>query len=478
LISLKEQKYIDRIAQLEHELSVLKKMIFGSKRERFIPDIIAGQGKLFEDDQIGSEPAEQTQQITYDRKKRKGIAKRKSLEVSMPAHLERVEQTIDPKQKGEDSKKIGEFITEILSYKPAELFIRKIIRPKYVTSSGEIIIAPMPDLPLPKANVDASVLAKMIIDKFADHLPFYRQLKIFKREGIVIAASTYNGWYRQVCELLEPLYETLVKHTVDTDYLKADESPIPVQTSDKKGATHKGYQWVYENPAKKIIAFQYHKSRAKEAPDKMLKGFKGALQTDGYAAYDHFEKDKKIKLLACMAHARRKFDEAKSNDKVRAEHVLLLIQRLYAIERNAKEKKMTEDQRYDLRKDEAIPVLEELHGYLLQQKDRVVPKSAIGKAIAYTLNLWHRLIRYTENGKYDIDNNSIENKIRPLALGRKNYLFAGSHESAQRTAMMYSFLSTCALNDVNPKQWLEQTINKIATHKANKLFELMPGYQV
>lgn len=469
---------MDRIAQLEHELSVLKKMIFGSKRERFVPDTVSGQGRLFEDNQIGSEPAEETQQVTYDRKKKKGIAKRKTLEVSMPAHLERVEETIEPKGKEEGSKRIGEFVTEILSYKPAELYIRKIIRPKYVIASGEVIIAAMPELPLPKANVDASVLAKMIIDKFADHLPFYRQLKRFKREGVEIAASTYNGWYKQVSDLLEPLYETLVKHTTNTDYLKADESPIPVQTSDKKGATHKGYQWVYENPAKKIIAFQYHKSRAKEAPDEMLKNFSGALQTDGYAAYNHFEKDKQIKLLACMAHARRKFDEAKANDKVRAEHVLLLIQRLYAIERKAKEQEMTPDQRYDLRQKESVPVLEELHDYLLKQKDRVVPKSAIGKAIAYTLHLWHRLIRYTENGKYDIDNNSIENKIRPLALGRKNYLFAGSHESAQRTAMMYSFLGTCALNDVNPREWMEQTINKIATHPANKLFELLPGYGV
>lgn len=469
---------MDRIAQLEHELSVLKKMIFGSKRERFVPDTVSGQGRLFEDNQIGSEPAEETQQVTYDRKKKKGIAKRKTLEVSMPAHLERVEETIEPKGKEEGSKRIGEFVTEILSYKPAELYIRKIIRPKYVIASGEVIIAAMPELPLPKANVDASVLAKMIIDKFADHLPFYRQLKRFKREGVEIAASTYNGWYKQVSDLLEPLYETLVKHTTNTDYLKADESPIPVQTSDKKGATHKGYQWVYENPAKKIIAFQYHKSRAKEAPDEMLKNFSGALQTDGYAAYNHFEKDKQIKLLACMAHARRKFDEAKANDKVRAEHVLLLIQRLYAIERKAKEQEMTPDQRYDLRQKESVPVLEELHDYLLKQKDRVVPKSSIGKAIAYTLHLWHRLIRYTENGKYDIDNNSIENKIRPLALGRKNYLFAGSHESAQRTAMMYSFLGTCALNDVNPREWMEQTINKIATHPANKLFELLPGYGV
>ena len=477
MISQKEQKYIDRIAHLEHELSVLKKMIFGSKRERFIPDI-PGQEKLFTDDQISSEPTEEIQQVSYDRKKKKGLAKRKPLEVSMPAHLERVEETIEPKQKQEDFKRIGEFVTEILEYKPAELFIRKIIRPKYVTGSGEVIIAPMPELPLPKANVGASLLAKMIVDKFADHLPFYRQLKRFKREGVEIAASTYNGWYRQVCELLEPLYEILVKHTIDTNYLKADESPIPVQTSDKKGATHKGYQWVYENPAKKIIAFQYHKSRSKEAPDEILKNFKGTLQTDGYAAYNHFEKDKKIKLLDCMAHARRKFIEAESNDKVRAKHVLVLIQQLYAIERNAKEDELDQKEKYQLRQSESVPILNELHTYLLKQKDKVVPQSAIGKAISYTLNQWHKLIRYTENGKYDIDNNSIENKIRPLALGRKNYLFAGSHESAQRTAMMYSFLGTCALNDVNPEKWLKQTISKIATHKANKLYELLPGQVV
>ena len=485
MISQKEQKYIDELTVLKHEnellkheLSVLKKMIFGSKRERFVPDI-AGQEKLFTDDQIGSEPAEENpQQVTYSKRQHKNTPKRKTLEVSMPAHLERVEETIEPKQKQEDFKRIGEFVTEILEYKPAELFIRKIIRPKYVTGSGEVIIAPMPELPLPKANVGASFLAKMIVDKFADHLPFYRQLKRFKREGVEIAASTYNGWYRQVCELLEPLYETLVKHTVDTDYLKADESPIPVQTSDKKGATHKGYQWVYENPVKKIIAFQYHKSRSKEAPDEMLKNFKGTLQTDGYAAYDHFEKDKKIKLLACMAHARRKFDEALENDKIRSEHVLLLIQQLYAIERNAKEDDLDQKEKYQLRQSESIPILNELHIYLLKQKDKVVPQSAIGKAISYSLNQWHKLIRYTENGKYDIDNNSIENKIRPLALGRKNYLFAGSHESAQRTAMMYSFLGTCALNDVNPEKWMEQTISEIATHSANKLYELLPGYKV
>jgi len=440
-----------------------------------MPDDIVGQGKLFDEQETGNEPTGETEQITYDRKKKKGIAKRKTLEVSMPEHLERVEQIIEPDQKQDDSKRIGEFVTEILEYKPAELFIRKIIRPKYATKSGEVIIAPMPELPLPKANVGASLLAKMIIDKFADHLPFYRQLKRFKREGVVIAASTYNGWYRQVCELLEPLYETLVKHTLDTDYLKADESPIPVQTSDKKGATHKGYQWVYENPVKKIIAFQYHKSRSKEAPDEMLKNFKGALQTDGYAAYNHFEKEKKIKLLACMAHARRKFDEAKSNDKVRSEHVLLLIQQLYAIERKAKEDDLGQKEKYQLRQIESVPILNELQAYLLKQKDKVVPQSAIGKAISYCLNQWHKLIRYTENGKYDIDNNSIENKIRPLALGRKNYLFAGSHESAQRTAMMYSFLGTCALNDVNPEKWMEQTISKIATHSANKLYELLPG---
>lgn len=471
----KEQKYIEKISKLEQENTMLKRMIFGQKSERFVSKNNTGQAKLFSDSEIGSEPAIEVERVQNPvEKKQKNQPKRQKLEVTIPDHIQRIEQIIEPEQKQDSDKRIGEEVTEILEIKSIEFYVRKIIRPKYVTIDGSVIIAVMPEMVLPKSYAGSTILTQMIVDKFVDHLPFYRQLKKYKREGIKIAESTYNGWFKQSSILLEPLYDTLVKQTVDADYLKADESPIPVQTKDKIGATHQGYQWVYQNPKKKIVAFQYHRSRSKEAPDEILQNFKGALQTDGYAAYEHFEKQGKVKLLGCMAHARRKFEEALKNDKIRAEHILFKIQELYSIERQAKEQELNHEEIYKLRQNKSVTILNDIHKYLKTEKSKVVPSSAIGKAISYNLNQWHKLIRYTENGKYEIDNNSIENKIRPLALGRKNYMFAGSHEAAQRIAMMYSFFGTCAMNNINPNKWMKYVLENIASHKANKLYELIP----
>jgi transposase len=471
----KEQKYIEKISKLEQENTMLKRMIFGQKSERFVSKNNTGQAKLFGDSEIESELAVEVERVQNPvEKKQKNQPKRQKLEVTIPDHIQRIEQIIEPEQKQDSDKRIGEEVTEILEIKSIEFYVRKIIRPKYVTIDGSVIIAVMPEMVLPKSYAGSSILTQMIVDKFVDHLPFYRQLKKYKREGIKIAESTYNGWFKQSSILLEPLYDTLVKQTVDADYLKADESPIPVQTKDKIGATHQGYQWVYQNPKKKIVAFQYHRSRSKEAPDEILQNFKGALQTDGYAAYEHFEKQGKVKLLGCMAHARRKFEEALKNDKIRAEHILFKIQELYSIERQAKEQELNHEEIYKLRQNKSVTILNDIHKYLKTEKSKVVPSSAIGKAISYNLNQWHKLIRYTENGKYEIDNNSIENKIRPLALGRKNYMFAGSHEAAQRIAMMYSFFGTCAMNNINPNKWMKYVLENIASHKANKLYELIP----
>ena len=478
----KEQEYIEKLAvsdekisKLESELAMYKRMIFGQKSERFVSKPDPDQAKLFSDSEIGSEPAievEREQKTIL--KKQKNQPKRQKLEITIPDHIQRIEEIIEPEQKQVSDKRIGEEITEILEIKSIEFYVRKIIRPKYATADGSVIIAAMPEMVLPKSYAGSSILTSLMVDKFVDHLPFYRQLKKYKREGIKIAESTYNGWFKQSSTLLEPLYDTLVKQTVDADYLKADESPIPVQTKDKVGATHQGYQWVYQNPKKKIVAFQYHRSRSKEAPDDILENFRGALQTDGYAAYEHFEKQGKVKLLGCMAHGRRKFEEALKNDKIRAEHILFKIQELYSIEREVKEKELNHDEVYRLRQKKSVPILNEVHQYLKKEKDKVVPSSAIGKAINYNLNQWHKLIRYTENGEYEIDNNSIENKIRPLALGRKNYMFAGSHEAAQRIAMMYSFFGTCAMNNINPNKWMKYVLENIASQKANKLYELIP----
>jgi hypothetical protein len=349
------------------------------------------------------------------------------------------------------------------------------VRPKYILpNEAGIVIGQLPSLPIPRGNAGAGLLAHLIVSKFVDHLPFYRQVQMFKRQGVTLAESTINDWFRASCDLLEPLYECLKKTLLQGNYLMADETPIDVLTENKPGATHKGYHWVYYSPVEQLVLFDYRKGRGREGPEELLKGYRGALQADGYSGYEAFEKQTGIILLACMAHARRKFDEALKNDKGRAEHVLALIQKLYQVERQAKDDQLDYDQRKALRLEKSAPVLDELFAWMKENVTQTLPKSAIGIAIAYTLHLWPRLIRYMDDGRYEIDNNLIENSIRPVALGRKNYLFAGSHEGAQRAAMMYSFLGTCKINNIEPFQWLSTVLKRIPDHSIQRLEELLP----
>ena len=464
------QEQHQQIAYLKQELAQLKRMIFGQKRERFMPEQNAQMSlELQGIDRANDQP--QTEQVSYQRNKpgKKG----KAIRLQLPAHLPRERTVIDVECLEAGAKKIGEHITEIAEYIPGKLFVKQYVRPKYV--QGEtILIAPLPTLPIPQGNAGPGLLAHLLISKFVDHLPFYRQVQQFKREGVKIAESTISGWFTKSCQLLEPLYGCLREKIQQSDYLNADETPIPVQSSYKKGATHTGYHWVYHAPLQNMVYFDYRKGRGREGPQEFLKDFKGALQTDGYAAYEIFNNHKDVTLLACMAHARRYFDKATDNDKARAEHALELIQQLYAVERRAKQQALEFEHRYQLRIQEAVPVLDTFHHWLKENMAQVLPKSAIGKAIAYSLKLWPRLIRYTENGKWSIDNNLVENSIRPLALGRKNYLFAGSHQAAKYADMLYSFLGTCKMNDINPFDWLKYTLEKIPDTKLSQLNTLLP----
>jgi hypothetical protein len=253
-----------------------------------------------------------------------------------------------------------------------------------------------------------------------------------------------------------------------------DESPIGVQDNHKKGALHTGYQWVIHAPVEQLVLFQYDPSRSKRLPEKLLDNFCGSLQTDGYQVYQNLATRNQLTLLGCLAHARRYFEKALDNDPKRAEHVLKQFQKLYAIEEKIRERNTAPAIIVRYRKLAAVPVLNEMERWMKQHVYEVLPKSAIGKAITYTLNSWQNLIRYPDQGRYLIDNNLIENAIRPLALGRKNYLFAGSHKAAQNAAIMYSFFATCKINQVEPLAWLTDVLNKIPDHKANRLNELLP----
>ena len=463
-------------ATLQQELSNLKRLIFGSKNERFLPtNSTPSQLSLdMQAEEVAQCSVVKAQKIEYIRNATQ-VTKEHPGRTKLPEHLERREIIIEPAEVTEGCKKIGEEITEELEYEPGKLFVNRYVRPKYVQANNQgIIIAPMVDRPLPKAIVGPGLLAQIIIDKYVDHLPLYRQMERFKREGINVPYSTMGDWIKNGCTLIDPLYESLKKLIVQSNYLHADESPIKVLDKDKKGTTHRGYYWVYHNSIDGLVWFDYQEGRGREGPAAVLKDFKGYLQTDGYAVYDYFKDKEGIAVLHCMAHARRMFFEAKDNDKVIAEYALEKIRLLYTIERKVKEQQLQPEQILQLRQEEAVPVLASLGKWMKETYLQVLPKSTIGKALGYSIARWPQLMLYATDGKLNIDNNPVENSIRPVAIGRKNYLFAGSHDAAKRSAMLYSLMGTCKLHGINPFIWLRDVLQRINNHPINKIHDLLP----
>lgn len=460
-----------KITKLQSELDQLKRMIFGSKSERFVPEQPANQATLeLEVEKLPEEPTVK-ETITYERKKSGTKSKTHPGRTPIPAHIERRTEIVEPTEDITGLKKIGEEVTEILEYQSPKFYVRRIVRPKYSLPKKQgIVIAQLPSLPIEKGMAGASILSWIIIEKFVYHMPLHRLIQKFSKEGIKISPATISDWVRQTCRLLDLLYEKLIDEVLKQNYLQADETPIPVLDKDKEGSTHQGYYWVYHSPEKKIVLFDYREGRGKIGPTEILSNFKGFLQTDGYAAYETLD-TKRMTLFHCMAHARRYFEQAIDNDKERSEYALKQMQKLYAVERTTREGNCTYEQREELRKEKSIPVLLEMKEWLKTNYLHVLPKSLIGKAINYSLERWDKLSLYATNGMLEIDNNLVENQIRPVAIGRKNYLFAGSHDAARRHAMLYSFIGTCKLRGIDPESWLSDVLNRIQDHKVNKLHE-------
>jgi hypothetical protein len=337
-----------------------------------------------------------------------------------------------------------------------------------------VLIGKLPTRPIEKGIPGPGLLAQIITDKYVDHLPLYRQDKRYQREGVKIPLSTLGDWLRQSVHLLEPIYRAMIQLLLQSDYIQADETTIKVLDKEKKGSTHLGYYWVYRAPVTNIAIFEYQKGLGQEWPLEFLKDFKGDLQCDGWDAYEVFEKYPNVCVLNCMAHARRYFEKALDNDRQRAVFVLNQIKALYAIEEEARQQNLDHAQRRALRQKKAIPILDELHEWLKDNLQYTTPQSLIGKAFAYSLNRWDKLGFYNTDGKLEIDNNLIENAIRPIAIGRKNYLFAGSHDSAQRAAVVYSILASCKIANINPVEYLMDVLSRIADHPINAIEELLP----
>ncbi len=360
-------------------------------------------------------------------------------------------------------------------YEPGKFYVNRYIRPRYAKPDGEgVVIGQLPSRPIEKGIPGSGLLSHILISKFVDHLPLYRQVKQYKRLGVEIADSTLVGWVKAGYELLLPLYEVHQAVILSRDYLMVDETPIRVLEDNLPGKSRTGYFWVYHDPLGKQVLFDYRPSRSRDGPHEILADFQGYLQSDGYSGYEELARGEGITPVGCMAHARRYFVEAKESDPARAEWMLTRIQQLYAIERKAREEGLSHQARYELRNRCARPILDKLKGWLNEQCQQVLPKSLMGKAIGYMLNQWSKLENYLLDGRLEIDNNLVENAIRPVALGRKNYLFAGSHEGAKRAALVYSLVATAKLHEVEPFEYLRDVIGCISDYPYRHIADLLP----
>lgn len=469
-----------RLNQLQDQLDLLVRLLYGSKSEKRPPEPTAHEElSLFAESELSAELLAHKQQPQPEvQTKAPKSRERKTGRITFSKDLPTEIVVLKPDCDLEGARLIGTDITTVLVYNPAKYSLKEFHREKYyLPSQDRIVSADAPNLPISKGEADASVLAQITVSKYVDHLPFHRQSKIMARDGIFIAESTMNGWFERVCRLLEILYDHLCRRIVQSNYIQADETGMPVQTREKEGSTHKGFLWDFYSPPLGLLCFIYDKGRGSEVPKNFLKDFSGAMQTDGYTGYTRFlqENADHIKPLACLAHVRRYYDRALDNDPDRANYALTQIGKLYAIEKKAREKGLSPEEIFALRQKEAVPVLSSFKQWLDGNATYLLPQSRIGEAFTYTLKLWDRIMNYTTDGALFIDNNAIENSIRPVALGRRNYMFAGSHKAAQRAAMMYSFFGICKLHGVNPQQWLTDVLNRLPDHSILKLDELLPN---
>ena len=400
----------------------------------------------------------------------------------LPENLRRVEEHVYPEGYiGHEDEWIlfnDTETSEHLEVTAPDAYVRVTIRHKAMRKSdSRIITAPAKAEPLAKSYAGPTLLTELTIGKFADHLPFYRQIQMYKRLGVELKQPTIEGWFHGVADLMRPMYYSLQEHMLRLDYLQSDESTVPVIDNEKRRAV-KGYMWLIRAVTEPLVLFHYHEgSRGKEVALRFFRDYQGALGVDGYGVYDLLDKLDGIMVLCCWAHCRRYFERSLNHDRERAEYAIEQIGMLYSVETIADEEGADHERRAQLRQELSYPIIRGLEAWALNERDSVLPKSPIGKALGYLLRHIRQLSRYITDGSYQIDNNFIENSVRPLALGRKNYLFCGNHDAAEDAAVIYTFMGCCKLAQVDVRKWLNHFFTHIHEYDqdySRDLLELLP----
>lgn len=484
----------ERIKELTAQVAWLNRQLFGRKSEKLraydpnIPDLFADefaglqhQAEEKRDEAVGKIEKESAEVRKQNRQNRKMIEDLPVLET----------ETIEPT--GVDLslyRRIGEEITKVVKHKPGMLYVKKIIRPKYALKDSTMLppagqkgveIAPMPLMPVDKCIADTSLLAEILLQKYEYHVPFYRQIRQYRHLGLKgLTESTLDGWFKKTVELLKPLYESLKKEVFSCDYVQADETTIPVINRGKHKA-EKEYLWMVRSVMEKLVIFHYDMgSRAGSVIESLASQyrFKGYLQCDGFAGYETaFKTNPDVRLVNCMAHIRRDFEHALGENKKEAEYGLAQIQYMYRIEHCCDKAGLSFDGRKAKRRELTRPIMEAMKTWMETEGIKYSPQSLIGKAVSYAYTRWDNMMRCLEDGRLLLDNNLAENAIRPIALGRKNYLFCGNHEAAVNMSVICSLLATCKAHDVNPRDYLKDIIAQMPYHKKSadeELLNLLP----
>ena len=485
-----------QILSLQQQVDYLKRKIWGKSSEKFIPD--DAQLRIQDFDGLELLPEEKelaaNAQKEIEEFKNKSLIKKEKEKVQpirkpLPESFPRKEVHLYPEGMDKDSinpdmwVELEPEVTEVLEREPAKFFVTRIIRHKFVLkdksqeAGKQVVTATMPALPIARSYAGATILADLVIDKYVNHLPFYRQLQMFKQLGISISPVTVNDWFQEVADLMRPCYYRIRELVLQTDYIQSDETTIPI-VNNEKHKTVKGYIWMVRAVMADLVFFHYdHGSRAQKVALELFKDYQGVIQSDGYAVYDMYENKKGVLPIGCWAHCRRHFNDALTEDKARAEYALEQIGLLYAVERKADEEHLTYDERADLRSRLSYPIMVAFEKWLVSEYPKVLPKGRIGKAIHYTYNIYHKLTRYHLDGRLKPDNNLGENAVRPVALGRHAWLFCGNHEAAENAAIMYTMFGCCKAHGINFREWVVYFLNHVHKYDndySKNLDELLP----
>jgi transposase len=473
------------IERLQTMIAHLRRMQFGRKSEKIDRQVEQLELELEELESAKAARLEELERKLEPAKVASVAAVRKPVRRALPNHLPREVETYMPAAQdcpacGAELNKLGEDVSEVLEWVPASFKVIRHIRPKMCCSKCDVIVqAEAPSRPIARGMAGAGLLAHVLVSKYADHLPLHRQSEIYAREGVELERSTLADWVGSASKLLEPLNEALRKHVMSAAKLHADDTPVPV-LEPGKGRTKTGRLWTYvrdERPAGQTTApavwFAYTPDRSGKHPMQHLANFQGTLQADAYAGFNRLYDSGKVKEAACWAHVRRKFfDIEQAHASPLAEEALKRIGDLYTIESEIRGH--SPDERKSVRQARSVAVIAGLHDWMQQTLAKVSRKSDIAGAISYALGRWSTLLRYCDDGLLEVDNNAAERALRAVAIGRKNYLFAGSDSGGERAAAMYSLIGSAKLNGLDPEAYLRHLLTRIADHPINRIHELLP----